>query len=113
LVVYANGYAETKGSHVSVGVAVLKGKYDGLLKWPFVGVVRVSLLNHLLDLSHHNDTDQCNASVGEGNKILSIPHNALPYNRFQGTQYLEDDTLYFRVSVNLNDHKPWLECIVK
>jgi hypothetical protein len=28
-----------------------------------------------------------------------ISHAALPYNPDEGTQYLKDDTLYFRVSV--------------
>ena len=26
------------------------------------------------------------------------------------TQYLKDDSLYFRVTVSVPDHKPWLEC---
>ncbi len=27
-------------------------------------------------------------------------------------EYLKDDTLYFRISVKVSDHKPWLECTV-
>jgi hypothetical protein len=37
------------------------------------------------------------------------PHSALAHNPVQNTQYLKDDTLYFRVSVKVADHKPWLE----
>ena len=47
----------------------------------------------------------------EKNKtILVFRHSALGYDAKKNTQYLKDDTLYFRVSVAVADHKPWLEC---
>lgn len=42
-----------------------------------------------------------------------ITHPELAYNRAKNTKYLKNDTLYFRVSVEVKGHKPWLECIVK
>ena len=37
-----------------------------------------------------------------------IPHSQLGRDPVKNTQYLKDDTLYFRVSVDIPDYKPWL-----
>ena len=39
-----------------------------------------------------------------------IPHSELTCDKFKSTQYLKDDTLYFRVLVEVDNHKPWLQC---
>ncbi len=41
-----------------------------------------------------------------------IPHSKLSRDSASNTQYLKDDTLYFRISVEVSDYKPWLECTV-
>ncbi len=41
-----------------------------------------------------------------------IPYSKLSRDSASNTQYLKDDTLYFRISVEVSDHKPWLECTV-
>ena len=109
--IYANGYGEGKGTHVSPFVQVAKGKYDAKLKWPFVGDVDITLLNQLEDENHYQEkfvTDDLLIGRCSGLPTF-IPYAALR-NRLQNTQYLKNDTLYFRVSVQAADHKPWLEC---
>jgi TNF receptor-associated factor 4 len=99
---------------MSVGITVLKGKYDGLLKWPFVGNVSLTILNQLQDEDHLNVIISfSDLHAGESKGCFGISHAALSYDPDEGTQYLKDDTLYFRISVDMDDHKPWLECIVK
>ena len=39
-------------------------------------------------------------------------HSKLMLNPAKNTQYLKNDTLYFRVSADVPDHKCWLECTV-
>ena len=56
LEVDANGYGRGEGTHVSVFAAILEGEYDAELKWPFVGKVRIALLNQLNDRNHLTDT---------------------------------------------------------
>ena len=112
--VCANGYGDGKGTHVSVYAYIVEGKNDSKLKWPFIGKV---LLNQLKDDNHHIKTVSVkmehNVQVGKGCGYLFIPHSELDHNPSNNTQYLKDDTLYFRVSVKVPDHKPWLECTVK
>ena len=120
ILVDANGFSR-KDMHVSVFAAVLKGKYDTELRWPFVGAVSLTLLNQLKDDNHETkiltfDLADNARPTGLG-KIwgfgLFTPHSKLAHNPVKNTQYLKDDTLYFRVSVNVADQKPWLECSTK
>ena len=113
--VYANGSGGGKGTHVSVFAAFLKGKYDAQLKWPFIGKVTFTLLNQLEDNNHNRYTMKLTAehNVQAGRPVWGngrfIRPSALDYDAAKNTQYLKDDTLYFRMSVEPADHKPWLQ----
>ena len=111
----ANGYCDGKGTHVSVSTGMLEGRYDNQLHWPFLGTVTVELLNQLGDDNHHKEVIPYDAS--DNMRVGSIrgypkvfPHSSLCHNSATNTQYLLDDTLYFRVSVNVDNYKPWLVC---
>ncbi len=118
IIVCANGHGMGKGSHLSIFLRVIKGEYDAELNWPFVGKVTFELLNQLEDKNHHSMelelTPGYNISAGSNAKgcLKYIPHFELFYDSASNTQYLKDDTLYFRISVEVSDHKPWLECTV-
>ena len=113
--VYVNGSGNCEGTHVSVFTTLLEGRYDNQLQWPFLGTVTHELLNQLGDDNHHRMVSTFTASdnmrVGR-NKGYSkfVPHSSLGHNPATNTQYLLDDTLYFRVSVKVDSHKPWLVC---
>ena len=111
--VYANGNGDGEGTHVSVFAAIVEGRHDAQLKWPFVGDITFTLLNQLEDNNHHQESISpiaaTNVQVGVTQGLAEfIPHSALHY-RCNNTQYLKDDTLYFRMSVEPADHKPWLQ----
>jgi TNF receptor-associated factor 4 len=115
LKVYANGDGHGKGTHMTVSVPLLEGEHDAELKWPFIGVVTVTLLNQLEDKNHCTRTltldaaDNARVDGTTWGLAQFIPHSALAHDPVKNTQYLKDDTLYFRVSVKVADHKPWLE----
>ena len=48
LKVYANGVGYGDGTHVSVYVCLMRGKFDDLLKWPFHGDVAIQLKKNVL-----------------------------------------------------------------
>ena len=113
--VYACGKGQGKGTHVSIFTNIMRGNYDNQLQWPFLGTVTYELLNQLADSNHHSAVIVCNALADL--QISSpvgytkfLPHSSLGHNPATNTQYLLDDTLYFRVSVKVNNHKPWLVC---
>ena len=112
--VFASGNGIGKGTHVSVFVYFLKGKYDAKLQWPFVGKVTITLLNQEKDSNHLEETLHIHKShdvragtptdnMGFADYILHSQLECRPY-------FLKDDTLYFRVSLQAANHKPWLEC---
>ena len=100
---------------MSVYVPILEGQYDDQLKWPLIGKVTFMLLNQLEDKNHHQYTMEMtaekNAQSGGAawGRPHFIPHSSLDYDAVNNTQYLKDDTLYFRMSVEPVDHKPWLQ----
>ena len=94
---------------MSVFTRILRGKYDTGLKWPFVGDVKITLLNQLEDRNHHTNMTSFTADDPmPWGKRRFIPHSALAHNPVKNTQYLRDDTLYFRVAVEVASNKPWL-----
>ena len=125
-VIISGGCGEGKGTHVTVAACLMKGDNDDSLTWPFTGTVTFELLNQLEDKNHHGYTTpsfpanktKVSGRVVEGQRATGlgkntfIPHTELDYNPDKNCQYLKDDTLVFRVSVEVPDRKPWLECTV-
>ena len=115
--VHANGNQTGKGTHVSVYALLGKGDYDDSLKWPFVGDITITLLNQLEDDNHCEMTvpvtSGCNMRAGNGRGFpMFILHSSLGHDPYADTQYLKDDTLYFRVSVSVPKYKSWLHCTI-
>ncbi len=113
-----NGRGETRGTHVSVSARILTGEYDSQLQWPFQGTITYELLNQMSDDGHYKRMITINAIddmlVGFCRTYPQFfPHSSLCHDPATNTQYLLDDTLYFRVSVKVDNHKPWLVCTDK
>ncbi|XP_011408938.2 PREDICTED: TNF receptor-associated factor 5-like [Amphimedon queenslandica] len=109
-----NGEGDGKGTHVSCYIYLMAGEYDDTLEWPFQGEVTIELLNQLEDKNHWKQTFKL--------KISSPHEQPNPYTAGWGSykfishayksnncQYLENDSLYFKVSVKATSKtKPWL-----
>ena len=121
----ANGYGAGKGTHVSVFLHLMKGENDDALTWPIKYMCTITLLNQLKDEGHHTVT--INSPEGKDDialylgRVLSgdkaagwghaqfIAHTKLDLQEKEQCQYLKDDSLYFRVKVELKPAvKPWL-----
>ena len=116
LSVYANGNGEGagKGTHVSVYLHLMKGENDNALTWPITYKCTITLLNQLKDEGHHTDIINSpgdtsiivrrvywgEMGVGWG-PIRFIAHTELNLQEEEQCQYLKDDSLYFRVQVDL------------
>ena len=118
---YGHGHGE--GTHVSVYAYLMRGENDDRLPWPFTGTVTVELLNQLEDKNHHSmlitfpQGGRASQRVMDGeispattDHSVYISHTDLSYSGAKHHLYLEDDCLYFRVTVNTNTttSKPWL-----
>ena len=94
-------------SCLSLYACILKGEHDDQLSWPFVGQITVTLVNQIEDKNHAHmvvkieETD--NVQVDSSWGISSfIKHARLDFDPHTNTQYLKDDTLHFRVCVEVD-----------
>ncbi len=100
--VYVNGFSKGKNTHLSVYAQLLKGKYDAELKWPFVGIFTVTILNQARDRNHYEKAVKFERN---DNVVAGTATNALGFPLFisqaelVSKPYLVNDTLYFRVSL--------------
>ena len=108
--VYANGVGKSEGTHVSVGVYLMRGEFDDHLKWPFRGDITIQLLKQLEDKDHHTMTISFNdktpdfaagrvttgerGGFGRGHPTF-ISHKEL--DKANGAKYLEKDCLQFHI----------------
>ncbi len=115
-IVHANGHGNGEGTHVSCYISLVYGEFDDVLKWPFRANVTIQLVNQRGDRGHHSrilsyDYEESNKynkrRLTRGHKGTSlgkprfIPHHDLDYNPADHCQYLKNDTLVFRVLVEL------------
>ena len=120
LSVYANGSEDGRGTHVSVYVTLMKGKYDDELAWPMCRTFRITMLNQARDENHRVGTICLDGTTGwnrmSGDEQQSgyskfVRHLDLldPMRSDNETQYLVNDTLFFRVEAAIE--KPWLAAV--
>ena len=115
LAIDANGCGEGEGTHLSVSIELLDGKRENESERLVKGIVLIVLLNQLSDSFHFREMFRLkNAEVGQ---VLGIPcfisHADLCSDSSGEVQFLLEDTLYFRVTVQSSRPKEWLDCGVK
>ena len=115
VIVLANGWGSSEGTHVSVGVNMMKGEYDDSLTFPFRGAFTIEIINWQEDRHHIRDvisiTDDNDGDHRVGGQVTvgdyaplpmynwkMLPHTYLGYNPTTNTQYLDDDD-FMRIRV--------------
>ena len=99
----ANGRGDGAGTHVSVGVNLMKGEHDDRLEFPFRGTFHIKILNWRQDSDHTQDTvsitndNDSNHKYGgrDPPRILYnntfLPHTSLYYDAANNTEYVNDN----------------------
>lgn len=113
LKVYPNGYGSGKRSHLSWFIYLMKGEFDASLMWPFSGSITVQLINWKNEFNYSkvktaefgpSSDVAANSRVDVGNiapqGIGFIKFAALKelYNTATDVEYLQNDSLKFKVS---------------
>ena len=80
LVVYCNGYREARGSHLTILVNVLKGKYDHLLDWPLT----CSVMIEIKKIYGPGTNMQCSIEVMSQNRVYE--DNCFSFQYSSGTK---------------------------
>ena len=111
LYVFANGYGDAKGTHITIFINLMRGENDNHLQWPFEHHVTYGILNWKRDENHVIYTtdfktasttskdrvragEKAHTGYGHG-KVLS--HASLYDSENQHIQYLYEDCLCVQV----------------
>ena len=111
------GYKGAYGTHVTVSMDALKGKFDSILPWPAKATLTLQLLNQDGDQGHLTVTktfEWPKPAVGFFAKPSSAPfvgffgkkfisHGELEEKSDNKAKYLVDDSLFFRIKVEMDD----------
>ena len=112
--IYAAGYGDGEGTHVSVFLQLMKGPHDDKLEqsghWPLRGTFTIELLNQLNDSDHYGhkivlydylrsrcserEVEDYMNSIGHG-YCQFVSHNIIFYKK--ASEYLKNDTISFRI----------------
>ena len=114
--VFANGYGDGRGTHISILATLMKGDYDNNLQWPFESDIVIELLNWKENSQHYcgekikfttwtnSDGSTAGSRVPNGKysakfrgSYLFISHSSLTFNPETNAEYLQDDCLRLRV----------------
>lgn len=55
LAMYPNGTKEARNAHISLYIALMKGKYDAILPWPFLYKVTLTIMDQNADVMQRNN----------------------------------------------------------
>ncbi|XP_019619278.1 PREDICTED: TNF receptor-associated factor 2-like isoform X2 [Branchiostoma belcheri] len=108
--IYLNGDGMGKGTHVSLFFVVMRGHFDGLLRWPFRQKVTFMLLDqnnreHVIDAFRPDPTSSSFQRPTSDMNIASGCPLFVPLSQLESSShaYVRDDTMYLRVIVDTSD----------
>ena len=116
--VRANGLGGGKGTHVTVGVYLMKGEFDDQLEWPFQGDITIELLNQESAAAPYVKTIcRAKGEKSEGNgreKFISAwgINQFISYSELS-PKYLEDDSLKFQISTTIKQPEPTVPQLIE
>ncbi|XP_078604292.1 TNF receptor-associated factor 2-like [Branchiostoma floridae x Branchiostoma japonicum] len=108
--IYLNGDGMGKDTHVSLFFVVMRGHYDGLLRWPF----RQKLTFMLLDQNNHKHVtdafrpDPTSSSFQRPTSDMNIASGCplfVPLSQLDSSShgYVRDDTMFLKIIVDTSD----------
>ena len=106
-----NGYGDSRGTHMSIWLCLLKGPYDDMLTWPLRERFEIQVLNQIKDKWHYalivvygdEIPNACGGRVtgnGRDNVVGEasfISHEDLCSNNSK-CQFVKDDCVYFKIT---------------
>ncbi|ELT93162.1 hypothetical protein CAPTEDRAFT_156814 [Capitella teleta] len=102
---YLNGDGIGKNSHLSLFFVLMKGEFDALLKWPFMGKVTFMLVDQEKGQRHIQDvfrTDPTSSSFKRPQNDMNIATGCprfASHDVLEQKPYMLNDTIYIRVVV--------------
>ena len=103
-----NGWANAKGSHLSLFIHLMKGEYDSILSWPFQHKIKITLIDQHEEEGNRQDvsmfiaphplSDSFQRPVKEVNPALGFP-KFVSHADLQTRRYIVDKTIFIKIEV--------------
>ena len=115
LAMYPNGTKEARNAHISLYIALMRGKYDAILPWPFLYKVTLTIIDQNPDLMKRNNFIKSfipEPSWKSMQRPESEENERRGFGRFfshaklTAGSYVVDDTLFIKLEVSPVD-KPF------
>ncbi|XP_006820821.2 TNF receptor-associated factor 2-like [Saccoglossus kowalevskii] len=108
--IYLNGDGMGKGNHISLFFVIMKGTFDGLLRWPFMQKVTFMILDqknqdHVIDSFRPTTTSNSfQRPTGDMNIASGCPL-FMPLSQLDSRRhaYVKDDCMFIKVIVDTTD----------
>ncbi|KAI8518510.1 hypothetical protein Bbelb_045270 [Branchiostoma belcheri] len=108
--IYLNGDGMGKGSHISLFFVLMRGHFDGLLRWPFKQEVTFMLLDqnnreHEIDAFRPDPTSSSFKRPTSDMNIASGCPLFVPLSQLESSShgYVKDDTMFIKIIVDTSD----------
>ncbi|CAH1271320.1 TRAF2 [Branchiostoma lanceolatum] len=108
--IYLNGDGMGKGTHVSLFFVLMRGHFDGLLRWPFRQKVTFMLLDqnnreHVIDAFRPDPTSSSFKRPTSDMNIASGCPLFMPLSQLESTRhaYVRDDAIFLKIIVDTSD----------
>ncbi|XP_035665778.1 TNF receptor-associated factor 2-like [Branchiostoma floridae] len=108
--IYLNGDGMGKGSHISLFFVLMRGHFDGLLRWPFRQRVTFMLLDqnnreHVIDAFRPDPTSSSFKRPTSDMNIASGCPLFMPLSQLESTRhaYVRDDEIFLKIIVDTSD----------
>ncbi|KAI8518507.1 Tnf receptor-associated factor 2 [Branchiostoma belcheri] len=108
--IYLNGDGMGKGSHISLFFVLMRGHFDGLLRWPFRQKVTFMLLDqnnreHVIDAFRPDPTSSSFKRPTSDMNIASGCPLFMPLSQLESTRhaYVRDDAIFLKIIVDTSD----------
>jgi hypothetical protein len=110
--IYLNGDGMGKNTHVSLFFVIMRGEYDGLLKWPFRQKVTFILLDQSTESKENiidsfkpdPNSNSFKRPISDMNIASGIPHFcSLNKLKSQEHEYIKDDCMFIKIIIDTRD----------
>ena len=106
--IYLNGDGMGRGTHISVSFVVMRGRYDGVLRWPFRQKVSFMLLDqdnveHVIDAFKPDPDSSSFQRPRRETNIASGCPMFCSLTELNNHAYVRDDTMFLKIIVDTTD----------
>ncbi|CAH3128133.1 unnamed protein product, partial [Pocillopora meandrina] len=94
------GLGDSENTHLSVFIAVMKGEYDAILRWPFNKKVKFTVIDQQNDPDQRENIFRTLQGPRKKENLSRGLSNFISHLKLHSRRYIVDDTLFLQVEIS-------------